>query len=73
MNELALKLKNKLVAELLHNDQNSDQPYLHVGQTTYTRRQIADEIERETEFGINQMTNMLLLSLDLIARKKEKV
>ncbi len=69
MDELTLKLKNQLVKSLTEH-QELNKPYLTVGDKTYSRKQLAEEIESETEFGIKQMRMLLSLSLDLISRNK---
>ena len=68
MQELSEKLKNQLVETLIRNEQNVDTPYLYTEGRYWTRREISEEIKNETEFGVNQMTSLLVLSLDIIAR-----
>lgn len=68
MQELSEKLKNQLVETLIRNEQNADTPYLYTEGRYWTRREISEEIKNETEFGVNQMASLLVLSLDLIAR-----
>ena len=70
MNELALKLKTEVVKQLIKNEQNMDVDYLVGGRKTYTRRELADEIEKETEFGMETLANMVLLAIDLTARQR---
>ena len=70
MQELSEKLKNQLVETLIRNEQNADEPYLYTQGRSWTRREISEEVKNETEFGVNQMTSLLVLSLDLIARNK---
>lgn len=40
------------------------------GGKTYTGKEIADEIENETEFGIETMFSLIRLSIDLVKRDK---
>ncbi len=68
MDELTLKLKKSVISELLSNEQLIDEPYLVAKSKKWSRREIAKEIQNETDFGIKQLTNILLLSLDLFAR-----
>lgn len=68
MQELSERLKNSLVKSLIRNEQNVDEPYLYSNGKHWTRREISEEIKNETEFGISQMTNIMVLSLDIIAR-----
>lgn len=72
MQELSEKLKNQLI-ENLTKRHNADEPYLYTGGKSWTRREIAEEIKNETEFGINQMTSLLMLSLDLLARNNSNL
>lgn len=72
MEELSKKLKEELIDNLTSSDILADEDYLIAGNKKYTRREIANEIENETEFGIKFMTNMLSLTIDLVARDKIK-
>lgn len=69
--ELAQKIKSRLIEGLLESN-DVDAPCLHSGKNTYSKRQIADEIERETDFGMKTLTNMFMLTLDLVSRGKLK-
>ncbi len=71
MNELTLKLKNEVIKQLTINEQNINDEYLIRGNNkVYNRRELAYEIETETEFGVEILTEMVLLAIDLVARKK---
>lgn len=70
MNDLTSKLKELLITKLLSNDQIVDEPYLYKGDTTYTRRMLAYEIENETEVGLETLTSIMMLSLDILSRQK---
>ena len=70
MNELTLKLKNEVVRQLTHNEQNLDVKYLYKGNNTYTRRELAVEIEAETALGIDLLAGMILLAIDISSRQK---
>ena len=70
MEKLVNKLKVDLIEKLTQNKQISDEKYLIVGNKSYTRQDIADEIQNETEFGVDFLTNMLMLAIDLTARQK---
>jgi 23S rRNA pseudoU1915 N3-methylase RlmH len=39
---------------------------------TYTGNQVADEIERETEFGVECISTVINLTVDLLSRDKVK-
>lgn len=67
--ELTDRLKSNLIKKLTYNV-DLDLPYFTRGENTYTRRQLAEEIEKETEIGLEVLTNSLMLSLDLISRQK---
>jgi len=71
MDELSLQLKESVVESLLRNDQNLNEPYLVANNKTYNRRELAEEISHETEFGVKLLSNMMYLSLGLMARGKK--
>lgn len=71
MEDLSLKLKKSVIDKLTRNEQMLDVPYLVRNQKSYTRRELASEIENETELGIDTLTSMLILAIDLTARHKE--
>ena len=70
MNELSLKLKNEVVRQLTKNEQIVDEKYLHKGGKVYSRRELAAEIEAETEFGIDLLAGMVTLAIDISTRQK---
>lgn len=70
MNDLTLKLKNEVVRQLTKNEQNMDSDYLVKSDKMYSRRQLAAEIESETQFGIEILTSMIVLAIDLTARQR---
>jgi hypothetical protein len=70
MNELTLKLKNEVVRQLTHNEQNLDVKYLYKENKTYTRRELAAEIEAETTLGIDLLAGMILLAIDISSRHR---
>lgn len=72
MEELAIKLQNEVVNYLTQNEQILDDKYLQIGSRNYSRREIASEIEHKTEFGINLLARVMMLSIDLIARGKSE-
>lgn len=69
INELVLKLKTELIRQLIKNKQNMDIPYFIKGDKTYTRQQLANEIENDTPLGIELLTSMLTLAIDITIRK----
>ncbi len=66
-----LKVKTAMVSELLSNS-NLDGHYVTIKAQKWTRRDIAKEIQNETGFGIKQLNNILLLSLDILTRNAGK-
>lgn len=65
------RLKEGIIKSLCMNEQNANEPYLLARGKSYTRPQIAEEINNNTDFGNQMVNNMLMLALDLIARGKE--
>ena len=59
-----------MVKKLINNEQTADKKYMTIGSKTYTRRELSDEILNETQLGIDFITNMLMLAIDLTARQK---
>lgn len=70
MQELSQRLKESLVNHLM-DCQDLDEPYLYSNNKKWTKREIAEEIKNETEFGIKNIRNIMILSLDLMSRKKK--
>ena len=70
MNELSTKLKNSIVKHLNSCDESFDVPYLIKGEKTYNRRQLVFEIENETNLGIEILSQMIILAIDITSRKK---
>lgn len=46
---------------------------LCMGKSQYTGNELADEIENFTEFGQELVNNLVLLTIDLVARGKESI
>lgn len=70
MNELSLKLKKEVIRKLISNEQNLDEKYLTKGDKSYTRRDLANEIENETEYGISLLSSIIILAIDISTRSK---
>lgn len=62
------KIKALLISEF---EKKGDEKVLVSGNTTYTGNQIIEEINNQTEFGVNVIGNILRLSLNLLERGKE--
>ena len=62
-------LKAKIIATYR---KRGDSPYLTTRNKTYSGNEVADEIEAETEFGVECVNNLIQLTIDLLARDKMK-
>lgn len=71
MKNIVLRLKENMISQLTSNVQNMNDPYIVVGNKSYTRLELSEELKNETDFGIKLMSDMVLLALDLTSRKKE--
>lgn len=71
MNELSLKLKNDVINRLLTSNEDLDEKYISIGVESYSRRELASEIENETKNGIKILTNMVMLAFDISSRKNK--
>lgn len=70
MNELTLKLKNEIIKQLTKNKHNVDDTYIICGDMSYTRKELASEIKKETEFGIKMLADMVMLAIDITSRQR---
>jgi len=66
------KLKQKLIADM-RNSKDADQPYISNSTGSWTKNQVADEVEKGTEFGIDMLSGLIMLTLDLMSRGKAKM
>lgn len=62
----------RLTVENLLNVASIDEPYLVVGRESYTRRELAAEIQNNTKRGLDTLNNLLQLTIDLLQRGKLK-
>lgn len=65
---LSLKLKDAMIKRLTANEQTADEDYIMISGDTYSRREIAAEIEAQSEIGIKLLINVIMLSLDIMTR-----
>ena len=74
MNDLEFlqELKDKVINHLKR-DGDLDKPYVGKGTKTFTKQDIIDEIENTTEDGLEFMSGIVVLSLDLFDRGKEDI
>lgn len=70
MSDLSLKLKTKVIYMLTRNPQNLDVPYLVKKEKSYTRRELSTEIEVESDFGIELLSSMIMLAIDISSKNK---
>jgi len=70
--EKTLKILKERIIEYLIKQGNLDEPYIIGGSRSYTRNQIIYEIANDTKIGADFLSNIVILSLDLLSRGKEK-
>ena len=68
INSLTNKLKKQLINSLKINDDVMNDPYLTIDEKTYTKKEIINEIQNETEIGIKLITNVLMATIDYMSR-----
>lgn len=66
--ELVDKLKSKIIST--YRKFGNDKAVVIREKRSYTGQEMAEEIEKETEFGVKMIENLLLLTIDLISRDK---
>lgn len=72
LNQLTIELKTAILVSLF--TEKMDEPYMRNSHgKIYTREEVYSEIEKETDFGIDILSNMIRLALDLVVRGKEKI
>jgi hypothetical protein len=62
------KLKQQMIKTYLKF--GDEKALLIKGKKLYTGKEIAEEIQNETEFGIHVINNMIQLAIDLVKRDK---
>jgi hypothetical protein len=62
------KLKQQMIETYLKF--GDEKALLIKGKKLYTGKEIAEEIQNETEFGIHVINNMIQLAIDLVKRDK---
>jgi hypothetical protein len=74
MDKLTLQLKTALVRSFLNCKMDKlDESYIHTSKGNFTRREMSNEIENETEIGLQQMESILKLTIHLLEHKKETI
>ncbi len=74
MNKLTQQLKTTLIRSFLNAPiEKLDDHYITSSKGSFTRKQLANEIENETEIGLQQMESILKLTIHLLERGREKI
>lgn len=66
------RFKKKVIADL-RNSKDADQAFVSSSVGSYTKNQIASEVEQGTEFGMEFMSGLIMLTIDLMSRGKAKM
>ena len=70
MENLIKQLKDDVIVYLTKSG-DLDKPYIIGGKKSFTKQQIIDEINNDTEDGRKFISNVVILSLDLLNRGME--
>lgn len=70
---LAQRLKAEMIKTLSSRPDEMDKKYLTSGMHSYTKKDLVYNLEKDTDFGVHLLYNILSLALDLMARGKESV
>jgi hypothetical protein len=74
MEELSKRLKRAMINTILNKKQTDlDGSYMTTSQGTFSRNELASEIENETVVGVQLLSNIISLSIHLLEREKEKI
>ena len=74
MDKLTQELKRSLVRTFLNSKEDTlDKHYMTTSKGSFTRRELASEIENETEIGLQQMESILKLTIHMLERNKENI
>jgi len=71
MEKLLDELKEKLIIHLKRNG-DLDKPYIFKGPKSFSKNDIINEVQNGTEDGNEFINDIVILSLDLFDRGKEK-
>ncbi len=72
------KLKEAMLRDLSKNPENMDEPYLSIAlyttdpaeKTSWTRRELAEEIKNNTDFAAKMMVTLINLTASMLQRGK---
>lgn len=74
MNTLNKRLKESLIRTILNVKQDKlDEHYLTTSKGSFTRKELASEIENETEIGLQQLESILKLTIFLLEKNVETI
>ena len=73
-----LKLKEAMLRDLLRDKDKLDEPYVSIAlltggsgqKTSWTRRELAEEIKNDTDMAADMMIQLIKLTTDLLQRNK---
>lgn len=66
------RLKEKTI-EFLQKGTDLDKPYIFKGSKSYSKNDIINEIQNDTDDGVEFVLDLVILSLDLIDRNKKSL
>ena len=66
-------IKEALINWVNNSNHDIDKEYIISGSKSYSLRQVQEEVENETEFGIKLAKNMIQLTIDLLVRGKKQL
>ncbi len=74
MDKLTQRIKEALIRNILNTKMdNLDTHYMTTSQGSYTRRELAKEIEEETEVGMRELQSLFGLTLYLVEKGKQTI
>lgn len=74
MEELIKRLKESIIRAILDvKEDRLDEHYISSSKGSFTRRELANEIIKETEVGKRYIETSITLTIDLLERKKFEI
>lgn len=70
---LLQSLREKAIENIIQDGEDLDKIFMISGNNSYSRRDIAEGIKNETEFGVEMLSKLITLTIDLVSRGKEKL
>ena len=68
---LEIKLKEAIVKRLLLSEEKRKEKYIIYNGESFTREQFADEIQNETEIGIDMMVTVMNMAVNLLNKEND--